>query len=106
MVEYIYSRLDSQTNAPCGVKFRRLISCAQIENQEFFSLEAARHLIGQLTTLAQAPRKLDTPDFLILRRFGDCDVRRCGNRMKTRAVWFHRSCMWAAANGNRCLFSS
>lgn len=84
------------------------MSCAQIENQEFFSFEAARHLIGQLTTLAQAPRKLDTPDFLILRRFGDCDVRRCGKvcKMKACAVRFHRSCMWAARSGNRCLFGT
>jgi hypothetical protein len=65
-----------QTNIAYGVKPQAVPSYVQIENQEFFSFEAARHLIGQLTTLAQAPRKLDTPDFLILRRFGDCDVRR------------------------------
>lgn len=51
---------------------------AQVENQQFLSLEAVRHLISQLTTLAQAPRGLDTPDFLVLRRFADCDVRRWG----------------------------
>lgn len=49
---------------------------SQLENQQFLSFEAVRHLVGQLTTLAQAPRGLDTPDFLVLRRFADCDVRR------------------------------
>jgi hypothetical protein len=53
-----------------------LTDCTQVENQEFLSFEAVRHLIGQLTTLSQAPRNLDTPDYLVLRRFADCDVRR------------------------------
>lgn len=48
----------------------------QIENQKFLSLEAVRHLVSQLTFLGQAPKGLDTPDFMIMRRFGDCDVRR------------------------------
>ena len=72
----VYTLSSQKQTQHVASNLRRLVSCAQIENQEFFSFEAARHLIGQLTTLAQAPRKLDTPDFLILRRFGDCDVRR------------------------------
>eukprot|EP00208_Stichococcus_sp_RCC1054_P000489 CAMPEP_0206140442 /NCGR_PEP_ID=MMETSP1473-20131121/9492_1 /ASSEMBLY_ACC=CAM_ASM_001109 /TAXON_ID=1461547 /ORGANISM="Stichococcus sp, Strain RCC1054" /LENGTH=369 /DNA_ID=CAMNT_0053534595 /DNA_START=232 /DNA_END=1341 /DNA_ORIENTATION=+ len=47
-----------------------------IKNQEYLSFEAVKHLFGQLTTLAQAPRGLEQPDYTIMRKFADCEVRR------------------------------
>lgn len=47
-----------------------------IENQQFPSFEAVKHLISQLTTFSKPPAGLDTPDFIVLRKFSDCEVRR------------------------------
>lgn len=55
-----------------------------IENQDFLSFEAVQHVIGQLTTLGQAPRGLEQPDFTVMRKFADCEVRRCAPTPHTR----------------------
>lgn len=47
-----------------------------IENQNFLSFEAVKHVFGQLSTFSKPPAGLDTPDFVVLRKFRDCEVRR------------------------------
>lgn len=47
-----------------------------IENQQFLSFEAVKHVVSQLWTFSKPPAGLDTPDYVVLRRFRDCEVRR------------------------------
>lgn len=47
-----------------------------IENQKFLSFEAVKHVVSQLWTFSKPPVGLATPDYVVLRRFNDCEVRR------------------------------
>lgn len=46
-----------------------------VKNQKYLSLEAVRHLLGQLATLSKAP-KLDTPGYTVLKKPSGYEVRR------------------------------
>ena len=46
-----------------------------VQNQQYLSLEAVRHLMGQLATFSQAP-KLDTPGYTVLRKPDGYEVRK------------------------------
>lgn len=46
-----------------------------VNNQKYLSLEAVRHLLGQLLTFSQAP-KLDTPSYTVLKRPSGYEVRK------------------------------
>ncbi len=45
-----------------------------VNNQKYLSLEAVRHLLGQLLTFSQAP-KLDTPSYTVLKKPSGYEVR-------------------------------
>jgi hypothetical protein len=45
-----------------------------VKNQKYLSLEAVRHLLGQLLTFSQAP-KLDTPSYTVLKKPSGYEVR-------------------------------
>lgn len=49
-----------------------------VQNQQYLSLEAVRHLMGQLATFSQAP-KLDTPGYTVLRKPDGYEVRKYGD---------------------------
>ena len=48
-----------------------------IEKQEYFSLEAFRHVLAQLSSLSHAPPGLETPPHMVLFKRKDYEVRRC-----------------------------
>ena len=48
-----------------------------VENQRYLSLEAVRHLFGQLLTFSTAP-KLDSPAYTVLKKLAGYEVRKYG----------------------------
>ena len=46
-----------------------------VQNQKYLSLEAVRHLLGQLATLSRAPQ-LETPQYTVLKKPDGYEVRK------------------------------
>lgn len=46
-----------------------------VQNNDYFSLEAAAHVAGQLFDLKRTPQ-IETPQYTVLRRAADYEIRR------------------------------
>ncbi len=46
-----------------------------VENQEFFSLEAFKHVLGQLANMQRQP-DIPTPYYRTLRKYKELEIRR------------------------------
>lgn len=46
-----------------------------VQNQKYLSLEAVRHLVGQLATLSRAPQ-LESPPYTVLKKPDGYEVRK------------------------------
>lgn len=47
-----------------------------VEDRSYPSFEAVQHVASQMFSVSHASEGLQVPQYLVLRRFGDCEVRR------------------------------
>lgn len=61
----------------CAGKFVKHIDLwDSVENQSYFSWEAFRNVLGQLGDLTRTPADLDTPSYMVLKKFSAYEIRR------------------------------